>query len=446
MRFRSLGEWLSWLEQLHPIAIDLGLERVAQVAARLSINTASSQVITVAGTNGKGSTLAALQALLSLPHKALTQPSIGVYSSPHLMRFTERVQINGEPVEEVAFCDALERVDQARLDCEESLSYFEFTTLAALLIFSEQALDYILLEVGLGGRLDAVNIIDADISIITPIDLDHQAWLGNTRDAIAIEKAGILRCGQRSVIADLNPPTSLVQYVKDLAVNAIWSMDLSDNGHGFFTAVDTDAFCWQGNENDDLHVLRDLPVPQLALPSWSAALQVALLLKALPSEYICRKLLSSVTLAGRLQRFSIANRVILFDVAHNPQSVQRLAEYLTSECASEEGESSRWIAIFAALDDKDIPRMLELTVPQIRRWYLPMLDNCSRALPPNQIADYLLEIDPNLSLSSNIDKESRLSVKESLINAIHKGGEGDKIVVFGSFYTVGEALFAIESM
>ena len=444
MRFKRLDEWLLWLEQLHPVAIDLGLERVVQVAAQLPINTASSQVVTVAGTNGKGSTLAALQALLSYPHKSLTRPSIGVYSSPHLKHFTERVQINGQPVTEIVLCQALDRVDKARLDCGLSLSYFEFTTLAALLIFSEQDLDYMLLEVGLGGRLDAVNVIDADISVITPIDLDHQAWLGHTRDAIAIEKAGILRFGQSSVIADLDPPDSLIQQIKALEVKAVWPVVYSDDGHGFVSAVDG-SLSWQGKGDDGPNVLERLPIPQLAQPSWSAALQVASLLKALPSENICRQLLASVSLAGRLQRFSWANRVILLDVAHNPQSVQRLADYLKNDSSLEEENSEGWTAIFAALEDKNIPLMLEATASQIKKWYLPVLDNCSRSLPPNQIADYLTQLSANSPIKSNIDTEIGLSVKESLINAIHEGGEGDKIVVFGSFYTVGEALVAIES-
>ncbi len=444
IRFKRLDEWLLWLEQLHPVAVDLGLERVVQVAAQLPINTASSQVITVAGTNGKGSTLAALQALLSYPHKNLTRPSIGVYSSPHLKHFTERVQINGQSVTEVVLCQALDRVDQARLDCGLSLSYFEFTTLAALLIFSEQGLDYMLLEVGLGGRLDAVNIIDADISVITPIDLDHQAWLGNTRDAIAIEKAGILRFGQSSVIADFDPPVSLIQQIKTLEVKAVWPVAYSDDGHGFVSAADG-TLSWQGKSDDSPFVLQDLPVPQLAQPSWSAALQTASLLKALPSESICRQLLGSVRLAGRLQRFSWANRVILLDVAHNPQSVQHLADYLKNESYFEGVNSEGWTAIFAALEDKDIPLMLEATASHITKWYLPVLDNCSRALPPNKIADYLTQLSANSPIKSNIDTEIGLSVKESLIKAIHEGGEGDKIVVFGSFYTVGEALVEIES-
>tara|TARA_B100000767_G_C19767023_1_gene538074 strand:- start:310 stop:1647 length:1338 start_codon:yes stop_codon:yes gene_type:complete len=445
MRFESLDEWLPWLEQLHPLAVELGLERVIQVASDLTINTSLSQVITVAGTNGKGSTLAALQALLSCPHKTLTHPSIGVYSSPHLKHFTERVQVNGQPIEEAYFCQALERVDQARLRCELTLSYFEFTTLAALLIFSEQGLDYILLEVGLGGRLDAVNIIDADIAVITPIDLDHQAWLGDTREAIAIEKAGILRSGQSSVIADLDPPQSLIKQVKALKVEAVWPKQQNDDGHGFFYSTENSGLSWQGKTEGGKCLLQRLPVPQLAAPSWSAALQVALLLNALPSENICRQLLGSVTLAGRLQRISYANRVILLDVAHNSQSVARLADYLANESTSEGEKSARWIGVFAALDDKDIPQMLDLTASQIRKWYLPVLDNCSRARPPTEIAEYLEKLGTNSPVKSIIDAGIGFSVKESLINAIHEGAEGDKIVIFGSFYTVGEALVAIES-
>ncbi|MEZ7984434.1 MAG: Mur ligase family protein [Pseudomonadales bacterium] len=214
MRFSTLNAWLNWLEQLHPVEIDLGLDRVLVAAKHLNVLSFSATVITVAGTNGKGSTVAALQALLSQPHRNKPSPRVATYTSPHLINFTERMTLDGKPVDEAILCRALESVDQARLATAVSLSYFEFTTLAALVIFAQAPLDYILLEVGLGGRLDAVNVVDADVAVITQIAIDHESWLGSNREVIAVEKAGILRANQMAVIADSQPPASLLDRVK----------------------------------------------------------------------------------------------------------------------------------------------------------------------------------------------------------------------------------------
>jgi len=193
MRFTSLVEWLAWLDRLDPQRIELGLDRVAKVTVRLGVEAGSAQVITVAGTNGKGSVLAYLETILMTAGYR-----VGKYTSPHLVEFNERIQVAGMPVYEACLCAAFEQVEEARRDVE--LSYFEFTTLAALLIFKHSSLDVWLLEIGLGGRLDAVNIIDPDCAIITNIGLDHTDWLGDTREAIATEKAGILRPGIPAVL------------------------------------------------------------------------------------------------------------------------------------------------------------------------------------------------------------------------------------------------------
>jgi len=459
MRFSSLNAWLNWLEQLHPVEIDLGLDRVLAVAKHLKVLSFSATVITVAGTNGKGSTVAALQALLSQPHLDKPSPRVATYTSPHLIRFTERITLDGQPIDELALCQALESVDQARLVTDVSLSYFEFTTLAALVVFAQTSLDYIILEVGLGGRLDAVNVVDADVAVITQIAIDHESWLGSNREVIAVEKAGILRAKQMAVIADSQPPTSLQERVSSLECQVRWAhntvAESNADGHGF--VIDDESCQWQGIAVDgsvtalSLMTAPELPPFKLALASWSAAMQVALMLEALPSAAICKALIASVQLAGRLSLVEHKDRVILLDVAHNTQSVERLAGFLAKKSLSaDQGQclDQKWVAIFAVMADKDIGAMLDRTLPLIKKWYLPALQHCPRAESPEQLLSLLKarqvtigeNKQPNDDDVGEIDAKIMLNVEESLIEAIHSASHKDKIVVFGSFYTVGEAL------
>ncbi len=466
MRFSTLNAWLNWLEQLHPVEIDLGLDRVLAVAKYLNVLSFSATVITVAGTNGKGSTVAALQALLSQPHLNKPSPRVATYTSPHLISFTERITLDANPVDEAVLCRALESVDQARLATNVSLSYFEFTTLAALVIFAQAPLDYILLEVGLGGRLDAVNVVDADVAVITQIAIDHESWLGSNREVIAVEKAGILRANQMAVIADSQPPAGLQDRVKALGCQVRWAhntvAESNAAGHGFMNG---DESCeWQGVAVDGsvttlaMTTNADLPPFKLALASWSAAMQAALMLNALPSAEVCKALVASEQLAGRLSIVKHNDRVILLDVAHNTQSVERLADFLGEHGQSdglldqEKPLAQNWVAIFAVMADKDISAMLDWTMPLIKKWYLPALQNCPRAESPEQLLSLLKERQlaigenkqPNDDDVSEIDAKIMLNVEESLIEAIHNTSHKDKIVVFGSFYTVGEALAFID--
>ncbi|HAW24918.1 MAG TPA: bifunctional tetrahydrofolate synthase/dihydrofolate synthase, partial [Pseudomonas sp.] len=204
MTGRSLGGWLEYLEQLHPVAIDMGLERCREVAARLGLTRPACQVVTVTGTNGKGSTCAFIARMLAGQGK-----TVGVYSSPHLLRYNERVRVNDADATDEALCEAFEAVEQARGSV--SLTYFEMGTLAAFWLFEREALDAVVLEVGLGGRLDAVNLVDADVAVVTNIGLDHAEWLGTTRESVAFEKAGIFRPAKPAVCGDFNPPESLLE-------------------------------------------------------------------------------------------------------------------------------------------------------------------------------------------------------------------------------------------
>ncbi|NNC55247.1 MAG: bifunctional tetrahydrofolate synthase/dihydrofolate synthase, partial [Pseudomonadales bacterium] len=224
-----LADWLERIEQLHPANIELGLDRIACVHRQLDLPRPATTIVSVAGTNGKGSVIRALQALLEQAEAGASAARVGVYTSPHLLRFNERICIGGHAVDDITLVAAFERVERARQAAGSSatgpvnLTYFEFTTLAAFCVFADAALDYALLEVGLGGRLDAVNLVDADLALITNIELDHEHWLGTTREAIAIEKAGILRRGAPCVIGDPNPPRSLLEAVQAGAGVAYWA-------------------------------------------------------------------------------------------------------------------------------------------------------------------------------------------------------------------------------
>ena len=334
MRHATLAEWLVWLEQLHPTAIELGLERIATVADRLAILPLTATVVTVAGTNGKGSTIAAIAALLRAGEHA---PRLGIYTSPHLQHFCERIELADGLATERQVCDALQRVDDAREGI--SLTYFEYTTLAALVLFASAELDIVLLEVGLGGRLDAVNIVDADMAVITAIALDHQHWLGDSREAIGREKAGVLRAHRPVFIADPDPPDTVLEQARELActVHAL-GPDFSFRRRG-------DTWSWRGRSAS----FDDLPSSPLPLTSWAAALAVVEQLQQLPDTACLHRAVLDTALPGRMQRIDYRGRTFLLDVAHNPHAVARLARHFPPALDDTAVFSS---VLFAAMRDK----------------------------------------------------------------------------------------------
>jgi dihydrofolate synthase/folylpolyglutamate synthase len=307
----SLTDWLTLLEGRHPKAIDLGLERVGQVADRLCVRQPDCPVITVGGTNGKGSTVATLT---SIYHAAGYR--VGSYSSPHLLRFNERICLDGAPVDDATLTAAFERVEAAR--AEVSLTYFEFTTLAALVIFRETAREILVLEVGLGGRLDAVNLVDADVAVITSIGIDHVEFLGNSREKIAYEKAGILRPGHPAICGDDDPPARLLEIARERRVPMQCKhrdFDFHDDGAGVWS--------WRNAQC----TLTALPRPALALTNAATAL-AALLAAPLPvAEADLRRGLADASLPGRLQ-VAGESPAVLLDVAHNPHGAAFLMQQL----------------------------------------------------------------------------------------------------------------------
>jgi len=413
----SLAQWLQRLESLHPKSMDLGLERVATVAGKLSLLPVSPPVITVAGTNGKGSVVATLEALLEKCGR-----SAGVYTSPHLLRFNERIRVAGAEVGDAEIIAAFEAIDAARGDT--SLTYFEFATLAALLVFAARNVDVLVLEVGLGGRLDAVNIVDPQVAVITAIDLDHQGWLGETRDAIALEKAGILRRGRPAVIADPMPPPALGVRASEVGASPVLQL-----GEAF--SVETSGSSWCGNLWLGPGRHRRLP-PQstgsLLPANICAALQAAVLLGQAFSDEQLQEALAAARPHGRRELVRQMDREYLLDVAHNPAAVDKMLEYIDSTPCK-----GRTLGLFSAMADKDIPGMLRPTAGHIDAWFLADQPGNGRAASAADIAAMLRgQGQKMISISKNLRQAFRRA--QGLM------GPDDRLVVFGSFSTVAGVL------
>jgi dihydrofolate synthase/folylpolyglutamate synthase len=415
----SLNDWLLRLESMHPKAIDMGLDRVAAVAQLLGLKF-SCPVITVGGTNGKGSTCAMLESILLQGGYR-----VGLYTSPHLLHFNERARINGEIASDDALCAAFEKVDAARRDI--SLTYFEFSTLAILLLFVEAGLDAVILEVGLGGRLDAVNIIDADVAIVTSVDLDHQDYLGDTREAIGFEKAGIYRAGRPAICSDPAPPASLIDHATKIGAD-LWLF-----GRDFNYSGDRQQWNYGG---------RNLRRNSLAYPSLRGANQLLNASAALAALEALRDRLPlgaqevrnglvMVELPGRFQVLPGRPQVIL-DVAHNPHAAATLAQNLDNM-----GFFPFTYAIFGAMSDKDVLGVISHLKDKIDHWYLTGLP-LDRAADTHYLADCLRQS----GVQESTEKGSECSIRhfpnpqEAIIEAKRLATENDRIVVFGSFLTV----------
>ncbi|MCW8829800.1 MAG: bifunctional tetrahydrofolate synthase/dihydrofolate synthase [Gammaproteobacteria bacterium] len=414
MRFSSLEQWLHWQESLHPSAIDLGLERPGKVLHTLGLESPSHTVITVAGTNGKGSSVAMLESIL-----LAAGYRVGCYTSPHLLHYNERIRINGESATDEALCEAFERIDQARGDT--SLTYFEFGTLAAIDLFARAGLDVAVLEVGLGGRLDAVNLLDADVALITAIDIDHAAWLGDDREAIGREKAGIFRPGRPAVCSDPRPPQSLLAYAEELGT-PLWLL-----GRDFDYHAEEKGWSWSGGQRYTV-----LPLPALRGPfqlqnAAGVVKVLTLLADSLPvTPQHLRQGLLSVRLAGRFQLLS-GEVPLIVDVAHNPQSAAALAVNLRQ--IPLKGQTR---AVVAMLADKDLARVVRELVPVVEHWYVAGLDvwrGCD--------ADSLAAV---VAAESASCPQVFASLDEAVKQAQQEAGPGDRIVVFGSFHTVAAVL------
>lgn len=416
---RSLQQWLDYQLGVHVRGVDLGLHRVGEVWRRLGAPPPAPRCITVAGTNGKGSTVAFLEAALRAEGRR-----VGAYTSPHILNYNERVRVDGADASDAAFMAAFERIEQAR--GEVPLTYFEFGTLAALLIFADAALDVAILEVGLGGRLDAVNLIDADVAVVTTIALDHQEWLGNDRDSIGREKAGVARAGRPLVIAEHDPTAGLLDAVATAGAVPVRA------GQDYRIAVEADRWHWRSADT----VLDDLPLPALAAGCQTANAAAAIaVLQCLPAAErpgacaIARGI-ATATVRGRLQRVSLQQGELIIDVAHNPQAAQVLADWLQRHPAP------RTCAVFGALADKDIAGMLQPLRGAVDDWHLADLSGDSER--GRDLAS--LQHGFNEALGTATQRQEWRAVAAALDELAASLQPDERIVAFGSFFIAAAAL------
>jgi dihydrofolate synthase / folylpolyglutamate synthase len=427
--FLTLAEWLEYCEKLHAKPIDLGLERVREVAKRMNIRF-DCPVITVAGTNGKGSTCAMAESILSQAGY-----KTGVFTSPHLVHFEERLRIAEIPVNAAELIASFARVDSARKSNgtsevpEISLTYFEFTTLALLDVMVNAELDVAILEVGLGGRLDAVNIIDADCAIITSIDLDHMEFLGDTREKIGFEKAGIMRAGKHAVVSDPMPPASVQAHAEAIGAD-LWLV-----GRDFNFSGDKLQWAWagRGKRFSGLAYPALRGANQLVNASGVLAALTALRERLPITAQAVRNGLAFVELPGRFQIIPGEPNLIL-DVGHNPHAIAALAVNLDAM-----GFAPCTHAVFGAMADKDLANMLQRMNPLVDKWYFTDLPT-ERAAKATDLLSTWQAVNTGEKARKDVEAQCFTNPKLALDAAIAKSAPTDRIVVFGSFFTVGGVL------
>jgi dihydrofolate synthase/folylpolyglutamate synthase len=427
----DLETWLQRIERLHPRSIEMGLSRVREVAQRLPLDLKCPSIV-VAGTNGKGSTCAMLDSILRAAGYR-----VGRYSSPHLLRFNERAMVDGSLATDQELIEQFEAVEQAR--GEISLTYFEFTTLAVLRLFSARQLDVAVLEIGLGGRLDAVNLVDSQCPVVTSIGLDHADYLGATRDSVAFEKAHVYRAGRPAICSDPSPPESLVQYARHIGA------DLRILGRDF----EVIAFAPDGKSSQPIQqwtyrgpsIRRaSLPVPTLRGPhqlrnAAGALAALEALESLLPvSQQAVREGLIRASIEARFQVLPGRPAVIL-DVAHNPQGAEALAATLDQHPCQ-----GRTLAVFAMLRDKDAAGVVEQIGSRIDRWYLAPTSG-----PRGMDAQTLASIVQQAPSIAGRAVERFESVPDALAAARSSAAPDDRILVFGSFVTVADAVRVVHS-
>ncbi len=410
----TLDQWLAYLESIHPAEIDLGLDRVLTVFRRLFRNRPKARVITVAGTNGKGSAVASLEQLLMRAGR-----TVGTYTSPHLDRYNERVRINGQEVSDQSLVATFTTIEQAR--GSTTLTYFEYGTLAALMLMANSGAEDWVLEVGLGGRLDAVNIVDADLAIITSIDIDHVSYLGNDRETIGFEKAGILRSEKPAIYADLDPPRSILQQVTAQRI------PLLRLGHGYdmklLNSGEVTVSCPS--------LGRDITLPTCQLPekSVAAAIIAAIMLEPALTEALIVEAIAAVRLPGRFEKLG-SQPAVYVDVGHNPHAAGWLAQKLEQA----RGPASRVVAVYACLEDKDTAGVVRELAGIVDEWHLAGLA-CARGLSG---AEVRVRAAPELAAAHSTVHE-HVSVNAALGAAVAMAGAKDVVIAFGSFFTVAEA-------
>jgi len=419
----SLENWLQYISSVHPREIELGLSRTQRVAASLGLDKPAPLVVTVAGTNGKGSCVATMEAILQQAGF-----KTGCYTSPHIHVFNERIRINANNVSDESLIAAFEAIDEARN--EETLSYFEFATLAGLYLFSNNDVDVALLEVGLGGRLDSVNIVDADVALISSIGFDHTDWLGNDIESIAAEKAGIMRANSPTVFGGEHPPSVIIHKAKDL------DSPLLINGRDFHVEEDAANATWRwsgrGREGEPVN-WPDLPVPNLLLSNVAASLQALNLLPLNIEIEPVAAALGGLGLSGRFdkRRDLSSSRSVIFDVAHNPDAMQQLAIQLQRYKAHNQG-LGRIAAVLAVMADKDVAGMITALEYCVDIWYIAQVDD-ARSMAACEVAQAMKGVGIPLDQGRILQFDS---VESAYRAACDQTATEDSILVTGSFFTV----------
>jgi dihydrofolate synthase / folylpolyglutamate synthase len=416
---RNLAEWLAYQERVNVHSIELGLDRVREVWQRMGAPAPAERVITVGGTNGKGSTVALLEAMLMAAGLR-----VGAFTSPHLLDYNERIRIDGTNADDAMLVASFERIEAARK--EIPLTYFEFGALAALDLFAHAKLDVALLEVGLGGRLDAVNIIDADVAIVTTVDLDHMDWLGSDRDSIGREKAGIARAGRPAIVGELDPPAGLL--------DALTARGARVERAGFDFHVERHVHGWRWRHRDGSAM--ELPDPVLAAPvqfaNAAAAIAALHALWAKDRSFASKDVfaavitgLHEVRVPARLQSLG-GDPALIVDVGHNPQAARALAEWLDIQ------PTARVHAIYGALADKDVAGVISALGARIDHWHLAGLDQATpRGLAAAALAAILQQTLPQAAFDAHIDVATALTAARAAAQP------GERILAFGSFFVAG---------
>ena len=416
MRFTTLQEWLSWQEQLHPNPIDLGLERAKQVLATLGLAKPPYRMLTVGGTNGKGSSVAFAEAMLRAGGYR-----VGAYTSPHLLRYNERIRVEGEEVSDAELCASFTRIDAARGTM--SLTYFEFGTLAAFDILAQRGVEVAVLEVGLGGRLDAVNAVDPDAALVVSVGLDHQDWLGPDRESIGYEKAGIYRRGRPAIYGDRDPPASLLQHAGSVGAG------LQLLGRDFDWRDQGERWIWRGRGSE----LRDLPRPTLpGRIQYDNASAVIAALKSLADrlplgEEAIRDGLLNAAVPARFQR--VPGEVeCIFDVAHNPDAARVLADNLKAAPSS-----GLTYGVMGMFRDKAAEEVAQALASRLDRWYLGGIEG-ARGQSARDLGRRVRQAVPGAATGEYP------SVAAAYAAARRDARSGDRLVIFGSFQTVAAVL------
>jgi dihydrofolate synthase/folylpolyglutamate synthase len=416
---RSLADWLRWQETLHPSAIDLGLDRMRRTLQRLDWRQPACPVITVGGTNGKGSTVALASRILGAAGYR-----VGTFTSPHLIRYNERIVIDGREISDASLVAAFERIDAAR--GTDTLTFFEFNTLAALLVFDTAGVDAIVLEVGLGGRLDSVNAVDADVAIVTSIALDHCDWLGPDLETIGREKAGVFRAGKPAIFGSRDMPAAIATAAQQLGT------PLYRLGKDFEWRRADERWSWRGRTTSYDDLPRPALIGELQFDNASAVLcALECLSSRLPvTRAAIERGLETVSLPGRFQtlrRKQSAGVEWILDVAHNPAAAQALAGQLASRQTS-----GRTIAVCGILGDKDIEGIAQTLSDSFDAWIVVGLQS-ARAVPVEALAQRLTSVKANVTATA-VDVVAGCATAQAMARS------GDRVVVFGSFLTVGPAL------